>query len=57
MQSFGNGIVDNRRYGAVLCGVLIVGGLLLLGGSISQDGEILPWRNTSMALISQKKIQ
>jgi hypothetical protein len=31
--------LDYRRYGEVLFDILIAGGLLVPGGSISQDGE------------------
>lgn len=32
--------MDYRRYGEVLFDILIAGGLLVPGGSISQDGEM-----------------
>lgn len=38
LDSAGNKL-DYRRYGEVLFDILIAGGLLVPGGSISQDGE------------------
>lgn len=38
MDTAGNKL-DYRRYGEVLFDILIAGGLLVPGGSISQDGE------------------
>lgn len=44
--------LDYRRYGEVLFDILIAGGLLVPGGSISQDGE-KPW--TSACIFAAKE--